>query len=657
MTKGDQQNPYNPNSKIEQVRTIFPNCVTESRDENGDLNLAIDLDQLAQELGASAIDTRRERYQLTWPGKREAFQNTFAPIEKTLRPEFENSIDFFSTKNLFIEGDNLDALKLLQEIYLGTIKMIYIDPPYNTGKDFIYKDSFAQATAEYQINSGQTDENNNRLVANPERNGRFHSDWLSMMYPRLRIARNLLSETGVIVVHIDEHEYVNLEKLLSEIFGEQNNLGTIVWDKRNPKGDAIGVAQQHEYICIYCKNRVEFKEKVVFLRPKENAEKILAKARSLISRSDSVTDAVRKEFKSWIRNQNFSGGEKSYCHIDDNGNVYRPVSMAWPNRKNPAPEDYRLPLIHPSTNKECPVPSQGWRNSRATMERLLKDGHILFGPDETTQPQRKYLLLDNMFENVPSLLYYGGSDDALFESLNLEFDNPKPLCVARKLIESICSKDDIVFDFFAGSSTTAHAVMELNASDGGNRRFFMVQLAEPCDEDSQEYAAGFDNIARLSSERIRRAGKLFVDKDSCHENWNKDVGFRYLKIDSTSMRKNISLTASELASTDLLQLVDNIKEDRSSFDLLFQVLIDWSIDLTLEIENRRVLDKDVFVVDENMLIACFEVGITERLVEELAILKPHRVVFQDAGFSSDSVKFNVDQIFRQLSPVTKVISI
>ncbi|HAL6283337.1 TPA: site-specific DNA-methyltransferase, partial [Escherichia coli] len=599
--------------------------------------------------------------------KREALLTANAPIAKTLRPvrttknskgeHIEESVNFDTTKNIFIEGDNLDALKLLQENYLGKIKMVYIDPPYNTGNDFVYADDFVDEVSEFFLRSNQVDREGNRLTANPETSGRFHSDWLSMMYSRLKLSRNLLRDDGLIVIHIDENEYPNLEKLLAEIYGEKNNLGTIVWDKRNPKGDATGVAQQHELICIYCKDREFFKTTCEFQRPKENAGKMLAKAKQILSKEGGVTEKARKEYKDWVNQQDLTGGEKAYNQIDDNGDVFRPVSMAWPNKKK-APEDYFIPLIHPVTGKECPVPERGWRNPPATMQELLKSGLIIFGPDEKTQPTRKYRLNDNLFENIPSLLYYGGSDDALLADLKIPFDTPKPVQVAKRLIQSICKNDDILIDFFAGSCTAAHALMLLNAEDGANRRFIMVQLPEECDEKSEAKKLGYSVVSEIGKNRIRRAAKKIREEFSeilATRNTELDLGFRLLKVDTSNMA-DVYYSPDVLEKANLDLFVDNIKPDRTPEDLLFQVMLDWGVDLALPIAKQSIQGKDVFFVDGNVLTACFDASgsIDETFVKELAKLQPLRVVFRDAGFKNSAVKINVEQIFKLMSPVTEV---
>ncbi|HFI2786273.1 TPA: site-specific DNA-methyltransferase [Escherichia coli] len=667
MEKLKMHSPNLTQDNIARIRDLFPGCVTEAKGEDGSVKLAVDFDQLRQELSDSIVEGPQERYQLNWPGKREALLTANAPIAKTLRPvrttknskgeHIEKSVNFDTTKNIFIEGDNLDALKLLQENYLGKIKMVYIDPPYNTGNDFVYADDFVDEVSEFFLRSNQVDREGNRLTANPETSGRFHSDWLSMMYSRLKLSRNLLRDDGLIVIHIDENEYPNLEKLLAEIYGEKNNLGTIVWDKRNPKGDATGVAQQHELICIYCKDREFFKTTCEFQRPKENAGKMLAKAKQILSKEGGVTEKARKEYKDWVNQQDLTGGEKAYNQIDDNGDVFRPVSMAWPNKKK-APEDYFIPLIHPVTGKECPVPERGWRNPPATMQELLKSGLIIFGPDEKTQPTRKYRLNDNLFENIPSLLYYGGSDDALLADLKIPFDTPKPVQVAKRLIQSICKNDDILIDFFAGSCTAAHALMLLNAEDGANRRFIMVQLPEECDEKSEAKKLGYSVVSEIGKNRIRRAAKKIREEFSeilATRNTELDLGFRLLKVDTSNMA-DVYYSPDVLEKANLDLFVDNIKPDRTPEDLLFQVMLDWGVDLALPIAKQSIQGKDVFFVDGNVLTACFDASgsIDETFVKELAKLQPLRVVFRDAGFKNSAVKINVEQIFKLMSPVTEV---
>ena len=476
MDKLKMQTANKADENFKKLAELFPNAVTETINENGEVVRAIDKDVLMQEVSCTVVDGNEERYQFTWPDKKKSMLLANAPINKTLRPCREESVDFDTTENLYIEGDNLEVLKLLQETYLGKIKMIYIDPPYNTGNDFVYNDDFSMSEEEFAKANKTYDEDGNRLVKNLDSNGRFHTDWLNMLYPRLKLAKDLLSEDGIILINMDENELVNLYKICYEVFGEQNDLGTIVWDKRNPKGDAQGVSAQHEYILLFAKNKIAFLEHNKVVRPKKNAAAIIKKAQSLFSKM-SLTytlEDINKDFSAWMRVQNdFSGGEKAYNKIDEKGNVYRPVSMAWPNKKK-APDDYFVPLVHPVTGKPCPVPDRGWRNPSATMKKMLDNGQILFGKDETTIPNSKYLLKDNMYENIPSLIYYGGSDVAYLEEIGIPFETPKAVDVCKEHIVSFTSEDDIVLDFFSGSATTAHAVMGANAQDGGHRRFILV---------------------------------------------------------------------------------------------------------------------------------------------------------------------------------------
>jgi len=654
MSNQDQLKMHSPNlvdANIEKISALFPNCITETKDEHGELKKAVDFDLLKQELSQVLVEGEQERYRLDWVGKKEAILTANAPIAKTLRPCREESVNFDTTENLFIEGDNLEALKLLQENYLGKVKMIYIDPPYNTGKDFIYEDDFAESTDEFFERSNQTDDEGNKLVANTDSNGRFHSDWLSMMYSRLKLARNLLKDDGIIVIHIDENEYSNLEKILKEIFGEQNNLGTLVWDKRNPKGDAYGIANQHELIVFFSKDNVLFRETNNLKKEKENARIILEKAKALIDAEGNININVRKAFKDWMSKQQFNGGELAYNQIDDNGRVFQAVSMAWPNNKK-APDDYFIPLIHPETGKPCPVPEKGWRNPSKTMKKLLDKDLVVFGVDETTQPRRKYLLEENITENLSSLLYYGGSDDKFLKSIGVFFDNPKPLYVAQRIINSIDSKDEIIMDFFGGSGTTANAVIELNVKDGGARKFILVQIDSPSKYEINN-SSSFETISALSKERIRRAGKKIIEDNAVKEGLeNLDVGFRVLKIDSTNM-KDVYYTPDALKQADMLDLASNIKEDRTAEDLLFQVMLDWGLELSLPIERKTVAGKEVFYVAGNSLVACFD-DLTFDVVDEVAKDHPLRFVSAEKAIHLDHDKTNIKERFKQLSPDTEV---
>lgn len=647
--------PSPAEENFRKLAALFPNAVTETVNEAGETVRAVDADVLRQEISAAVAEGPRERYQFTWPGKKAAAALVNESIAKTLRLNRSRSAGRDGTRggadseNLYIEGDNLDALKLLRETYLGKVRMIYIDPPYNTGSDFLYEDDFSRETGEYLADSGQLDERGGRLVQNLESNGRFHTDWLNMMYPRLRVARDLLSEDGVILINMDENEIHNLQKLCEEIFGRANDLGAIIWDKRNPKGDAKGISCQHEYILVYARNRLALTKRCSLQRPKKNAAAILKKAGQLFSkRSDTCTlDDINAEFAEWMRSQtDFSGGERAYNRIDQNGDVYRPVSMAWPNKKR-APDEYFIPLIHPVTGKPCPVPERGWRNPPSTMRALLKEGRILFGRDETTIPNSKYLLRENRYENIPSLLYYGGSDTEMLSRLGIPFDTPKVVSICQEHIASFTDKDDIILDFFSGSATTAHAVMQLNAGDGGRRKFIMVQIPEKTAEKSEARRAGYATICDIGEERIRRAGDLIRQETGA----DIDYGFRVFQVDSTNM-EDVYYTPADYRQAQLDLLADNIKPGRTPEDLLFQAMLELGILLSSPIEETVIAGKRVFSVAGGHLLACFDSGVTEETVTEIAKRRPFYAVFRDSSLASDSVALNAEQIFESYSPKT-----
>ena len=649
MNKLRMESPDLTAQNIEKLAALFPNCITEAPDGRGGIQRAVNFELLKQMLSPNVIDGD-EAYEFTWVGKKAAIVEANKPIRKTLRPCPEESKDWDTTENLYIEGDNLEVLKLLQESYLGKVKMIYIDPPYNTGNDFIYADDFMRSQEEENEQMGMYDEDENRLFKNTDTNGRFHSDWCSMIYSRLMLARNLLSDTGVIVINMDENEITNLQKICAEVFGASNDLGTIIWDKRNPKGDAQGVSYQHEYILVYAKNKYAFTSQCKMQRPKKNATAILKKASQLFSKlSTSYTlSDINRDFSTWVRTQtDFSGGEKAYNRIDENGDVYRPVSMAWPNKKK-APDDYFIPLIHPVTGKECPIPERGWRNPSSTMQKMLESGLILFGKDETTVPNSKYLLRENMYENIPSILYYGGSDTDLLSQLGIPFDTPKVVDICVEHIKSFSSNGDVILDFFSGSATTAHAVMQLNAEDGGRRKFIMVQLPEKCDKASEAYKAGYKNICEIGKERIRRAGEK-IKSESPMTTQDLDIGFRVLKLDNTNM-KDVYYAPDDYDQGMLAGLESNIKDDRTDLDLLFGCLIDWGLPLSLPYTSEQIEGCTVHTYNEGDLIACFDENIPERVVKEIAKRKPLRAVFRDAGFASSPEKINVFEIFKFYMP-------
>ncbi|MCG8754038.1 site-specific DNA-methyltransferase [Tenacibaculum finnmarkense] len=644
---------------INKIALLFPQVITEKEDKNGNTIKAIDFELLKQHLSKEIVEGADERYRLDWPGKRASILKANTPIDKTLKPDRESSVNFNETENVYIEGDNFEVLKILQESYLGKIKMIYIDPPYNTGKDFVYKDNFKVSKDAYEDEIGTEDEEGGKLFKNTDTNGRFHSDWLSMMYERLLVARNLLTDDGVILVNMDENEITNLNKLMESVFGEENDIGTIIWDKRNPKGDSKGVAYQHEYIVIFTKNKDKFFLENEILRPKKNARTIIKKANEIFKKLNKSCDLfqVNKDFSNWISKQkSFSGGEKAYNKIDEQGKVYQSVSMSWPNKKT-APDDYCVPLIHPITGKVCPLPERGWRNPSKTMERLLEDNLIIFGDDENTQPRKKYLLEENMMENLASLLYFGGSDTELLKELDIPFDTPKSIEVCMEHLISFTKSDDIILDFFSGSATTAHATMQLNAEDGGNRKFIMVQIPEETDEKSEAFKARYKTITKIGKERIRRAGKKILEENSeklQERETPLDIGFRVYKT-SESILKDVAKHPNEVTQTNLFESEDNIRKDASSEDILTSVLLDFALPLNLNIETKTIANSEIFIVDETSLVACFSDNIDMQVVDAMAKMQPIRAVFRDACFIDDKDLINtVESRFKQLAPNTKV---
>ena len=652
---------HSPNlteDNIARIRDLFPGCVTDAQGEDGSVKLAVDFDQLRQELSDVIVEGPQERYHLNWPGKREALLTANAPIAKTLRPVREESVDFDTTKNLFIEGDNLDALKLLQETYLGKVKMIYIDPPYNTGKDFIYKDSFASEQITHEVSSGERSEEGARLVANPEGNGRFHSNWLTMIAPRIRLAKNMLAQDGAIFVSCDEGEHPRLRLLMDEAFGQSNFVADMVW-AAGRKNDSRLVSVSHEYIVCYARD-VEYlrTKQAIWRQRKKGLDEIYAQYERLKRQNGKDYKAMTEGMKEWYRSlsdSHPSKAHKHYAHVDARG-VYFPDNISWPGGGGPKYE-----VLHPVTKKPVKVPSRGWMTSDPKrMQEWISDDRVHFGDDENAVPCIKSYLKDKEQQTPYSVFYQDGRAASKRLRALMEgdlFDFPKDELVLQEIVEMLTEGDDIVIDFFAGSSTTAHSVILQNATDGGNRRFVMVQLDEKANEDSAAYKAGFKSIPEVSRERIRRAGKSVIS-GACHEGWNKDIGFRVLKIDTSNMA-DVYYAPDALDKSNLDLFVDNIKPDRKAEDLLFQVMLDWGVDLALPIERKIIQGKDVFFVDGNALAACFDAhgSIDEAFVKELAVHKPLRVVFRDAGFKDSAVKINVEQIFKLLSPGTEVKSI
>jgi adenine-specific DNA-methyltransferase len=614
MDKLKLHTPNFTDENTAKIAALFPHCLSEGK---------IDFECLKQELSSSIIEGAQERYQLGWVGKREALLNANAPIAKTLRPCREESVNFDSTENLYIEGDNLDALKLLQETYLNKVKMIYIDPPYNTGNDFIYDDDFAENTADYLQRSNQKDESGNRLTANPESNGRFHSDWLSMMYPRLKLARNLLSDDGVIFISIDDNEQANLKRLCDEVFGSDNFLAEFIWKKRTGSNDSQNmVSLDHDYVLAFSKT--------------------------------SATFALTGEIKDSSNYKNPDNDPRG-AWAKDNLTCNKTAS----ERPN-----LFYPITDPKTGIEYQCnPNRVWAYETTRMQKNIEDEKVIFPSNGVGTPMYKRHLAELRSDRKPfgSIIETVINSIATKESRDLlggqYFDYPKSVDLLKQLVNQGTLENDTILDFFSGSATTAHAVMQLNAEDGGKRKFIMIQIADPCDKKTEAFKAGYKTIADIGKERIRRAGQK-IKTDNALTALDLDIGFRVLKVDSSNMNE-VYYSPDTLNREDLHQFVENIRNDRSDEDLLFQVLLDWGVDLTLPIISQVIDGKTVFIVAQDAIVACFDRagGVSETFIKELAAIKPLRAVFCDSGFANDSVKINVEQIFKMMSPSTDIKTI
>ncbi|WP_045211888.1 site-specific DNA-methyltransferase [Desulfonatronovibrio magnus] len=602
------------NENIDRIQEFFPGVVTESKDKKGRLIRAIDFDLLKQELSDTVVEGEKERYQLTWPGKKQAMLMANLPTTNTLRPVQEESVDWDKTENLFIEGDNLEALKILQESYLNQVKCIYIDPPYNTGKDFVYRDDFKQSRQEYLDQSGQVDEEGNRLFQNNESNGRFHSDWLSMMYPRLKLARNLLREDGVIFISIDDGEVANLRRICDEIFGEGNFLGTIVWKKKTNGNNMGYIPPVHDYFIVYSK------------KASDNCLLGLPLSEEYI--------------------------EKKYSNPDDDPKGRWTTTDLSANHKGPY-----FPIKNPNTG-ELFYPPKGryWVFSKEETLKRIADGRIIFGKTGNGRPiQKKYLSERTSVRRKAESWWdkHGMNQDGTEELGGLVgtkvVDHPKPSKTLKYISELSTNSNEIILDFFAGSSTTAHAVMQLNAEDKGKRKYIMVQLPEPCPPDSEAHKARYKNIAEIGKERIRRAAGKIKEETGA----DIDYGFRVFKVDSSNM-KDVYHHPHKTTQRTLQDLITNIMEDRTAEDLLIQVMLDSGLQPSLPMEKKTVQGREVFFVAGNSLVACFDKDIPEQLIHDIAEHKPLRVVFQDKSFQDDAARINVDELFKTLSPGTEV---
>ena len=629
MDKLRMQSSNGVEDNITKIAQLFPDCVTETVDErSGQPKHLIDFEKLKQNLSDSVISERAERYQFTWPDKSKAILLANSPINATLRPCREDSVDFDNTQNLYIEGDNLDVLKCLKETYLHKVKMIYIDPPYNTGNDFVYEDDFAQSSEEYLTNSGQFDEQGNRMFTNAESNGRFHTDWLNMIYPRLKVARDLLTDDGVIFISIDDNEEKNLRNICDEIFGAENRIETIVWKNKYGAGAyTVGFISVHEYVLCYSKKKIS----------------------NITSELDEEGQAVysKKDEKYAIRG----------------GYMTQPLmTNSLGNRPN---------LMYPIEYKGVSIyPRKQWVWSQERLQNAINNNEVEFNlqKDGTYSVRSKAYLRDEngkMRRGKPLSLMTGpfnqeGTKEirSLFEGKSI-FDFTKPTQLIKKFLSlQINDSDDtdfIVLDYFSGSATTAHAVMQLNSEDGGNRKFIMVQLPEKTDEKSEAFKAGYKNICEIGKERIRRAGKK-IKEESPLTTQDLDTGFRVLKLDSTNMQ-DIYYSPNDISQADLFSQVDNVKPDRTGEDLLFQVMLELGATLDSKIETTTVAGKTIYNVAEGYLVACFDPDVTDEVVKVIAQMQPAYAVLRDTSMKDDSTATNFEQIFKTYSPdtVTRIL--
>lgn len=613
---------------FKKLAALFPNAVTETKDENGNVVRAIDADVLRQEISATVVEGPQERYQFTWPDKKKSVVLANQPIAKTLRLDREKSVGKdgtpgnVDTENIYIEGDNLDALKLLQETYLGKVKMIYIDPPYNTGNDFIYEDDFSQDADDYLGNSGQFDDYGNRLVQNAESNGRFHTDWLNMLYPRLRLAKDLLTDTGVIFISIDENEVQNMRKICDEIFGEQNFISQLGWQKvYSPKNQARYFSNDYEFILCYCRNKDVF------------TLGMLPRTAAMNARYKNPDNDPRGD---WKPGDCVGNGERKNGYYD---------------------------VVSPLTGKVFNVPKgKHWVYAPDTLKKLLAENRIYFGKDGNAFPAVKQFLSDVTGRRASSLLLYedyGHTDMAkkdlikLFSDLvQVPFDTPKPVKLIKMLSILGTEKDDIILDFFSGSATTAQAVMELNAEDSSShRKYILVQIPELLEGNPGAEAIGLHTIADVGKERIRRAGKK-IKEDSPLTTQDLDIGFRVFKVDSTNM-EDVYYCSADYNQDQMELFADNIKPDRTPEDLLFQIMLDLGILLSSDIQETEIGGKKVFSVADGYLISCFDKNITEETIKAIAQKQPVYAVFRDSGIANDSVATNFEQIFETYSPRTQ----
>ena len=643
----DKQTPDGAALNLNALYQIAPSCFTEAMGEDGELRRVVDFEKLRMLLGDNAVENAPEVYDFTWVGKRAALHEAAAPINKTLRPCPKESVNWDTTQNLYIEGDNLEVLKLLQNSYMGKVKMVYIDPPYNTGKDFVYHDDFYFNDENEHLNnedgkrllSTKQVSYDGKLVRNTDSNGRFHSDWCSMMYARLMVARSLLKEDGVIFISIDDNEQENLKKICDEIFGRTNFIGQLVL-KTATDNNPSQINVEHEYMFCYAKNKMLQPN---WSRQSEAANKIVQQYK-ILKQTGISNDEIQIKLRKWIKDNKDSLPQVThYNNVDDKG-VYSNSS----NSSNPHPGGYMFNIIHPQTKMPCPKPANGWRWPETTFLAYDKIGEIEWGKDHTTQPHVKKRI-ETSVEYLRTLIYEDNRATTkmlsdLFDGYKV-FDNPKPINVLSRLIEFITDNTDIILDFFSGSSSTAHAVMQLNTKDGGNRKFIMVQLPEETDKKSEAHKAGYKNICEIGKERIRRAGKK-IREELPLTTQDLDTGFRVFKCESSNY-KDVVFAPKDYSQETLDLFVDNIKDDRTDLDLLFDCMLRWGVELSLPLSNTKVDDCTIHNVNDGDLVACFSGTVTENVIDAIAELSPLRVVFRDSSFEEAAQKMNLFELFKQ----------
>lgn len=651
---------------IDKIGALFPNCITETMGEDGKMKKAINFDLLRQMLSGDVIEGD-EAYEFTWVGKKAAIVDVNKPIRKTLRPCKEESVNWDTTENLYIEGDNLDVLKLLQESYLGKVKMIYIDPPYNTGNDFIYRDDFARSSSEYMEETGSVDEEGNRLFKNTDTNGRFHSDWCSMIYSRLIVARNFLTEDGVIFISIDENEVNTLKSICDEVFGASNFIAELIWSAGR-KNDSKYISVSHEYILAYFRDAQFIRDnKIVWREKKQGLEDIYAKYEALKKEYGYDYKAMEKELKAWYKGLPDGHPAKDHSHyrrIDAQG-IFFADNISWPGGGGP-----KYDILHPITNKPVKIPSRGWLTNEKTMQEWIAHGRVEFGADEKGVPTLKSYLKDREL-SVPYSVFYkdGRASSKRLATLmgDKVFENPKDEEIIQRLIE-FCGTDDgdIVMDFFSGSATTVHALFLANVNQNKNRKFIMVQLPEEIVPENTSAGASRKvaenavalldglhaphNICEIGKERIRRAAKkVHEDKPTA----KFDDGFRVLKLDDSNMN-DVYYSPAKYSQDLLLMLESNVKSDRNDLDLLFGCLLEWGLPLSLPYSSEQIDGCTVHNYNDSDLIACFDKDVPDSVIKEIAKRQPLRAVFRDSSFANSPSKINVGEIFKLMAPDTRV---